>query len=154
MTAIRSVSVVLCSVLFLAGCRGETQQGSSGASVVLELELAAASAIDEVAYVVTGEGMDPMGGVIDTSAPGSTASVELFGIPPRQDYLVTMSATTAGYAQYVPAGIPGLEPTPTCESQTESHYCAQTADSAKEPRLLFFQTALTDPAPTIVNPSE
>jgi len=62
------------------------------------------------------------------------------------------SETTAGYAQYVPAGIPGLEPTPTCEFETEGHFCAQTADAAKQQRVIFFKTALTDPAPTIVNP--
>jgi len=62
------------------------------------------------------------------------------------------SETTSAFAQYVPAGIPGLEPTPTCEFQTEGHFCAQTADSAIEQRVRFFQSALTDPAPTIVNP--
>jgi hypothetical protein len=62
------------------------------------------------------------------------------------------SETTAGFVQYVPVGIPGLEPTPTCEFEPEGHYCAQTADTAKEQRVIFFKTALTDPAPSIVNP--
>jgi len=62
------------------------------------------------------------------------------------------SETTAGFAQYVPAGTPGLDPTPTCEFETEGHYCAQTSAPAIRQRVLFFQTALTDPAPTIVNP--
>ena len=60
--------------------------------------------------------------------------------------------TTSAFAQYVPAGIPWLDPTPTCEFQTEGHFCAQTADSAIEQRVRFLQTALTDTAPTIVNP--
>ena len=62
------------------------------------------------------------------------------------------SETTAGYAQYVPVGIPGLEPTPTCEFEPEGHFCAQLADAAKQQRVIFFKTALSDPAPSIVNP--
>lgn len=62
------------------------------------------------------------------------------------------SETTAGFAQYVPAGILGLTPTPTCEFQPEGHYCAQTAESAIDQRVRFFQSALADLAPTIINP--
>jgi hypothetical protein len=60
--------------------------------------------------------------------------------------------TTSAFAQYVPVGIPGLAPTPTCEFQPEGHFCAQIADAAIEQRVRFFQTALTDQAPTITNP--
>jgi hypothetical protein len=60
--------------------------------------------------------------------------------------------TTSGFAQYVPTGVPGLPPTPTCEFQPEGHYCAQIAEAAIQQRVLFFKTALTDTAPTIVNP--
>ena len=39
-----------------------------------------------------------------------------------------------------------------CFAKFECRKSAQIADSAIEQRVRFFQTALTDPAPTIVNP--
>jgi hypothetical protein len=94
MLGARSAGLRLIWLFLLVGCGVETSGDPSGASVTIDLELAGGSAIDEVSYVVTGSDMEPMGGVIDTSAPGSTASVELFGIAPGQGYLVTMSATS------------------------------------------------------------
>ena len=67
--------------------------GSASASASLVLEVAGGEAIDEVAYVISGNGVDPIAGVIDTSAPGAAASVEVFGIPPGTDYDASMSAT-------------------------------------------------------------
>ena len=43
--------------------------------------------------------MEPMEGVIDTSASGATASVEVFGIPPGQAYLVELYAVTVRSAK-------------------------------------------------------
>jgi hypothetical protein len=60
--------------------------------------------------------------------------------------------TTAGLAQYVPDGYPGLAPTPGCIGEPVAHYCAQSAAEAYEQRILFFQSALTDPAPALVHP--
>ena len=60
----------------------------------INLEVADGTVIDEVEYVISGNGMEPMGGTIDTSAPGATASVESFGIPPGDDYIVTMVASS------------------------------------------------------------
>ena len=89
-----------CSValtLLATGC------GSSGSTddtiecvtaLRLDLEVADGTVIEEVEYEITGNGMQPMGGVINTSAPGSTASVEQFGIPPGDGYTVTMVATS------------------------------------------------------------
>ncbi len=94
MMGARFVVFRLVWLLLVVGCGVENSGGPSGASVTIDLELAGGSAIDEVSYVVTGDDMEPMGGVIDTSAPGLTASVELFGISPGQGYLVTMSATS------------------------------------------------------------
>ena len=48
--------------------------------------------IDEVAWEITGGDMAPMSGTVDTSAPGSTASVEVFGIP-EGDFVVMLEAT-------------------------------------------------------------
>jgi hypothetical protein len=53
--------------------------------------------------------------------------------------------TTAAFVQFTPAGVPGLPPTPGCESQFEGHYCAQTAPSSRAMRVLFYQSALVGP---------
>jgi 2',3'-cyclic-nucleotide 2'-phosphodiesterase (5'-nucleotidase family) len=60
----------------------------------LALEVVDGVEIDEVEFEITGGDMEPMGGTIDTSAPGATASVEVFGLPPGDGYTVTMAATT------------------------------------------------------------
>src|SRR6185436_16287178 len=62
--------------------------------------------------------------------------------------------TTAAFYQYVPVGVDGIDPTPGCAAlnQPEGHYCAQSAPESEHQRVVFFQTALTDPAPTIIDP--
>lgn len=60
--------------------------------------------------------------------------------------------TTAAFFQYVPAGIPGLEPSVGCELEPEGHYCAQSASSSRAQVLRFLTTALSQPAPTIFAP--
>ncbi len=65
--------------------------------------------------------------------------------------------TTAAFFQYVPVGVEGIDPTPGCtvlsaESSREGHYCAQSARESRRQRQVFFQTALTQQAPTIINP--
>lgn len=62
--------------------------------------------------------------------------------------------TTAAFYQYVPVGVPGIPPSPGCAAlnQPEGHYCAQSAPESEHQRVVFFQTALTDPAPTIIDP--
>ena len=59
--------------------------------------------------------------------------------------------TTAGFYQYVPAGVPGIAVTPGCESQPEGHYCAQTAPASLHQRSVFFKSAL-DGVPVIIDP--
>jgi hypothetical protein len=66
-------------------------------------------------------------------------------------------ATTAAFYQYVPVGVPGIDPTPGCTvlspiSATEGLYCAQGAAESERQRVVFFQSALTDAAPTIIDP--
>ena len=91
---------LLCSMVFslaiafaVAGCSSDTQDPNTGA-LSLELTIAGDIEIDEVAWVITGGDMLPMGGTIDTSAPGATASIEVFGLPPSvgKDYTITMEA--------------------------------------------------------------
>jgi hypothetical protein len=62
------------------------------------------------------------------------------------------AVTTSAFFQYVPAGVPGIPPTPGCVSQTNGHFCAQSAAESELQRTVFFQSALTDAAPVIVDP--
>jgi hypothetical protein len=86
-------SVVLSLAAF--GCNG-----NSGAvdpcltALSINLQVADGAVIDQVSYEITGNGIMPITGTINTSAPGSTASVEAFGIPPGEGYLVTMIASS------------------------------------------------------------
>ena len=86
---------LLSFFVLAAGCSNVPEAGSPLASLEVAFELADGSQVDEVSYSVTGNGIDPIEGVIDTRASGSTASTEVFGIPPRTRYLVTLTATTA-----------------------------------------------------------
>jgi len=65
--------------------------------------------------------------------------------------------TTAAFFQYVPVGVAGIDPTPGCvvlppTSAHEGHFCAQSAAESLHQRVVFFQTAVSDPVPTIINP--
>ncbi len=61
------------------------------------------------------------------------------------------AATTGGVFQYVPAGVPGVSPTPGCEHVSDGHSCAGGSRTAMLQRALFFVTALDGPA-VIANP--
>jgi hypothetical protein len=52
------------------------------------------SNFSEAQWQITGNGVDPRAGTIDTSAPGSTPSVEVFAFPPGSNYSVDMSTTS------------------------------------------------------------
>ena len=62
--------------------------------------------------------------------------------------------TTAAFYQYVPVGVAGIDPTPGCATygEREGHFCAQIAPESLRQRVVFFQTALRNPAPTIIDP--
>ena len=67
--------------------------------------------------------------------------------------------TTAAFYQYVPSGVEGVEPTPGCDdpalaesSAREGHYCAQSAKESLRQRVHFFETALREGAPEIIDP--
>jgi hypothetical protein len=65
--------------------------------------------------------------------------------------------TSAAFFQYVPVGVAGIDPTPGCTvlsevSAHEGHFCAQSAAESLHQRVVFFQTALANAAPTIINP--
>ena len=63
-------------------------------SLSIDLELRGDTDIDEVVYRVSGNRIDPIEGVIDTSAAGSTYSLEVFGLAEAKNYQIEMMATT------------------------------------------------------------
>ncbi len=85
---------LVCGSLFALGCSTDAQQGGASGSLSLDLVLADGIVINEVDYEISGNGMEAMGGTIDTSAPGATASVEVYGLPPGEDFLVGLKATS------------------------------------------------------------
>ena len=82
----------LFGALMFAGCAAET---SSTGGLTIELELSDGTQIEEVTYSIIGGEMAPMVGTINTSPPGSTASVEIYGIPGGGPYTIMMTATAA-----------------------------------------------------------
>lgn len=78
---------------FAIGCAGDTPStsGDTG-SLSLQLELGNGATVNTVEWVITRGGMEPMDGTIDTSAPGATASIEVFGLEPGDGYRITMTA--------------------------------------------------------------
>lgn len=86
------IAISLAFALNVAGCSVDTasKEGTGSLSLSLSLEVDGVT-INTVRWVITGEGMEPMEGPIDVSAPGSTPSVEVFGLPPG-DYTVTLFA--------------------------------------------------------------
>lgn len=94
--SMRWIVVSFFAVFAAAGCStnsGETGTDATG-SATLSLEAADGIEIDSVDFEITGGDMEPMSGSIDTSAPGATASVEVFGLAPGDGYTVTMTATS------------------------------------------------------------
>lgn len=87
---------VMAPMAGLGGCGSGSEAGSEpSSSLSLNLTIAEGVDIDEVLWRVSGGDMADMLGTIDTSAPGSTASVELFGFPEGTGYLVEMEALSA-----------------------------------------------------------
>jgi hypothetical protein len=64
--------------------------------------------------------------------------------------------TSSALVQFVPSGVPGMPATPGCtvlsaSSQSEGHYCAQSAAESIQLRVTFLQSALSG-VPKIMNP--
>ena len=95
MPGYRLLSSLVLSTVFafaFAGCSSDTAPSETG-GLSLELVLADDVVIDTVQWRITGNDMD-MSDSINVSAPGSTASVEVFGLPPgeREMYTITLEA--------------------------------------------------------------
>ena len=99
MMNLRFFQVLACSLVLTLtafGCSssdgtGEVDPCLSALRINLDVD---GATIDEVDYLISGNSMEPRAGAINTSAPGSTASVEEFGIAPGEGYLVEMVATS------------------------------------------------------------
>jgi hypothetical protein len=83
----------LLAALPFAACAGGDASLETG-ELRIQLELANGIEIDEVTYTITGNGMDPMVGTVNTSAPGSTASFEIYGLLPGEGYEIMLSAVS------------------------------------------------------------
>ena len=96
MTIRPSISWIFALVATLAlGCSSSDAPPSGGGdtgSLNLQLQLSNGAVINDVEWVITRPGMIGMPGRIDTSAPGATASVEVFGLEPGDDYKIEMTA--------------------------------------------------------------
>ena len=97
MRALRLLNTaVLClaSAFAMASCSSSSERTNQGVTGNLSIALTVDDGIeiDEVAWEITGGDMAPMSGTVDTSAPGSTASLEVFGIP-EGDFVVMLEAT-------------------------------------------------------------
>ena len=86
----RRLACWLLGALAFAGCAADT---SSTGGLEIQLELSDGTQIEEVSYSIIGGEMAPMIGTINTSAPGSTASVEIYGIPGGGPYTIMMTAS-------------------------------------------------------------
>ena len=82
----------LVGALACAGCSTDTTTGDAG-GVSVQLELADGARIDEVSYVVSRLGEELHSGTIHTASPGSTASIEIYGLAEAMGYMIQMTAT-------------------------------------------------------------
>jgi len=92
--SLRWLIVLVCGALTALGCSTDTEQGDASGSLSLELVLADGVVINTVSWEISRDGMESMSGTIDTSATGSTASVEVYGLPPGDGYIVELTATS------------------------------------------------------------
>ncbi|MEM7137843.1 MAG: hypothetical protein AAF500_14760 [Myxococcota bacterium] len=77
------------------GCTDQTApEARTTGSLALDLILADGFGIDEVRWTIRGGDMEPMSGAIDTSAPGATASIEVYGLPEGDGYAVELVAAS------------------------------------------------------------
>ncbi|MEM9726974.1 MAG: hypothetical protein AAF997_00205, partial [Myxococcota bacterium] len=97
-----ALSLVLGATLFAVGCSSESGADPCSSELLIDLDITSEVTIDvdgldfvinEVLWTITGNGMAPMMGVIDTSDPNATPSVEVFGLDPG-DYMIELEATS------------------------------------------------------------
>ena len=90
----RLITLLSAGLAFIAlGCAMDTQAADEIGSLSLELVIAPGVVVDEVDWEITGPDDFGSSGTIDVSAPGSTASIEVFGLAPGP-YVIEMQATS------------------------------------------------------------
>ncbi len=92
-TSLLTLCLFVAAALSVASCAEDAPTSESG-SLSVRLQLRGEIQINQVTWEITRAGMPPMNGTIDMSAPGSTPSVEVFGLQPGEGYLITMAATS------------------------------------------------------------
>jgi hypothetical protein len=86
------------AILVAAGCTGDSSSVPCISAVLIDLDVSSdvegfEPVINEVLWTITGSGMPPIEGTIDTSDPNATPSVEVFGLEPG-NYTVHLEATS------------------------------------------------------------
>jgi hypothetical protein len=84
--------------LLIAGCSGDSSAVPCTSALLIDLDVTTNVddpdvLINEVHWVITGNGMAPMMRTIDTSDPNATPSVEVFGLAPG-NYMIELEATS------------------------------------------------------------
>ncbi len=93
-----ALSLWVGAALLAAGCSGNSVSVPCYSELLIDLDISVEGEeqsilLDEVLWTLTGNGMAPMSGAIDTSAPGATPSVEVFGLNPGS-YMIDLEAST------------------------------------------------------------
>ena len=92
------LSLWICASLLTAGCSGDSSSVPCSSALRIDLDVSTEvegidMVINEVLWSISGNATDPMAGRIDTSDPGATPSVEVFGLEPGT-YLIELEASS------------------------------------------------------------
>jgi len=84
-------ALCLAAAFSVSGCGSSEPQAEPSGSLTMNLELPGNVTIDEVTYAISGNGIAPIGGVIDTSGSGTAVSFSV-SVLAGQGYLLELSA--------------------------------------------------------------
>lgn len=88
------IVVIACLLIGAVGCVDAGTEGAETGSLAIDLVLADGIEIDVVEWRLQGGGLD-LAAPIDVSGPGSSASIEVVGLPVIEEpYLVELSAVS------------------------------------------------------------
>ncbi len=93
-----ALSLLVGAILLAGGCSGDSSSVPCTSAVLIDLDVSSdveglELVINEVLWTITGNGMAPMKGAIDTSDPNATPSIEIFGLEPG-NYTIDLEATS------------------------------------------------------------
>ena len=87
----RVSAVLLAVAVSVPGCSTNVPEAGPPGSLQMSLELPGNVSIDEVEYEISGNGITPIGGLIDTTGPGTTVTFSVV-VPAGQGYLLGLNA--------------------------------------------------------------